>query len=102
MIITNRGIKEDDYTDLIVPNYLEKNNIPYDNIITKSNDKYMHLVDCDYFIDDDIHNCEQALEKSNSKIIMMVTNKTKDYNNDKIFRASNWEEIYNYIKEDES
>lgn len=97
VFITNRGIKADDHTDIIVSKYLEKNNIPYDNIITKSNDKYMYLYDCDYFIDDAIRNCEQALDKTNTKVIMMETNKTKDYNNDKIFKASNWQEIYNYI-----
>lgn len=97
VFITNRGIKDDDHTDLIVPEYLEKNNIPYDNIITKSNDKYMYLDDCDYFIDDAIRNCEEALEKTKVKVIMMETNKTKNYNNDRIFKASNWEEIYNYI-----
>jgi len=97
VFITNRGIKEDDHTDLIVTEYLEKNNIPYDNIVTKSNDKYMYLDDCDYFIDDAIHNCEDAVEKTNTKVIMIGTNKTKDYNNDKIFKASNWQEIYDYI-----
>ncbi len=97
IFITNRGIKDDDYTDLIVPKYLEKNNIPYDSIITKSNDKYMYLNDCEYFIDDAIRNCEQALEKSNVKVIMMETNKTKEYNNDKIFKTCNWKEIYDYI-----
>ncbi len=97
VFITNRGIKEDDHTDLIVSKYLEKNNIPYDNIITKSNDKYVYLDDCDYFIDDSIHNCEQAVEKTNVKVIMIETNKTKDYNNDKIFKTSNWQEIYDYI-----
>lgn len=97
VFITNRGIKEDDYTDLIVSDYLDRNNIPYDNIITKSNDKYKYLDDCDFFIDDAINNCEQALDYSNSKVILMVTNKTKDYNNDKIFKASNWKEIYDYI-----
>lgn len=97
VFITNRGVKDDDHTDLIVPKYLEKNNIPYDSIITKSNDKYKYLNDCDYFIDDAIYNCEQALEKSNTKVIMMETNKTKDYDNDKIFKASNWQEIFNYI-----
>ena len=97
VFITNRGIKEDDHTDLIVPKYLEKNNIPYDNIITKSNDKYMYLNGCDYFIDDAIRNCEQALENTSINVIMMKTNKTKDYKNDKIFKASNWQEIYDYI-----
>ena len=97
IFITNRGIKNDDHTDLIVSKYLEKHNIPYNNIITKSNDKYMYLNDCDYFIDDAIRNCEQALERSYVKVIMMETNKTKNYNNDKIFKASNWREIYDYI-----
>lgn len=100
VFITNRGIKEDDYTDLIVSEYLEKNNIPYDGIITKSNDKYKYLGDCDYFIDDAIRNCEDAVDNTNTKVIMLETNKTKDYNNDKIFKASNWEEIYDYIKKE--
>ena len=97
VFITNRGSKENDYTDLIVSKYLEKNNIPYDNIITKASDKYMYLDDCDYFIDDAIRNCEQALEKRKIKVIMMETNKTQNYKNDKIFKASNWKEIYDYI-----
>ncbi len=99
VFITNRGIKEDDHSDLIVPEYLEKNNIPYDSIITKSNDKYMYLEDCAYFIDDAIRNCEQALEKSNVKVIMMRTNKTKNYVNEDILIVNSWEEIYNYIKQ---
>ena len=97
VFITNRGIKEDDYTDLIVSEYLEKNNIPYDSIITKSNDKYVYLDDVDYFIDDAIRNCEDALEKTNVKVIMMGTNKIKDYENDKIFKTNSWKEIFNYI-----
>lgn len=59
----------------------------------------MYLDDCDYFIDDAVYNCEQALEKTSCKVMMMATNKTKDYKNDKIFKANNWKEIYDYIKE---
>lgn len=97
VFITNRGTKEDDHTDLIVSKYLEKNNVPYDNIITKSNDKYIYLDDCAYFIDDAIFNCEQALDKTNTKVIMIETNKTKDYNNDKIFKTNSWKKVYDYI-----
>ena len=97
VFITNRGIREDDHTDLIVPDYLRKHNIPYDKIITKSNDKYMYLDDVDYFIDDAIRNCEEALEKSKTKVIMFETDKTKDYENNKIFKISRWKEIFNYI-----
>ncbi len=97
IFITNRGIKDDDHTDLIVPEYLEKNNIPYDSIITKSNDKYMYLDGVDYFIDDAIRNCEEAKEKSNADVLMMRTKKTKDYTNDEIIIVNDWEEIFNYI-----
>ena len=97
LFITNRGIKDDDNTDLIVSEYLDKNNIMYDEIITKSNDKYKYLDDVDYFVDDAIFNCEEALNKSNSKVIMMLTNKTKDYENDNIYKVNNWEEIFKYI-----
>ena len=57
----------------------------------------MYLGDCGYFIDDAIRNCEEAVEKTNCKVIMMETNKTKDYNNDKIFKANRWQEIYEFI-----
>lgn len=97
LFITNRGIKDDDNTDLIVPEYLEKNNILFDEIITKSNDKYKYLSDVDYFIDDAIFNCEEAIDKSNSKVIMMLTDKTRNYENSNIKKVNNWEEIFNYI-----
>ena len=97
VFITNRGIKEDDHSDLIIPEYLEKNNIPYDGIITKSNDKYKYLDGFDYFIDDDNKHCEEAKEKTKVEVIMMRTDKTKDYNNDEFMIANNWEEIYNSI-----
>lgn len=97
IFITYRGFKDDDHTDLITPDYLKKHNIPYDNIITKTMDKYKCLDDCDYFIDDSIHNCEMAIEHTNSKVIMMSSNATKDYYNDKIYKVNNWKEVYNYI-----
>ena len=83
--------------DKVVPEYLDKNNIMYDEIITKSNDKYKYLDDVDYFVDDAIFNCEKALNKSNSKVIMMLTNKTRDYENDNIYKVNNWKEIFKYI-----
>ena len=97
MFITNRGIKEGDITDKIVPEYLDKNNIPYDSIITKANDKYKYLTDCEFFIDDLVTNCESVLNNTNCKVIMMASDQTKDYSNDKIYKANNWQEVYNYI-----
>ena len=100
IFITYRGTKEGDFSDLILPNYLKKNNIPYDDIITKCTDKYVHLQECEYFIDDDITNCEQALEKTNCKVIMMMTPKTKGYMNDKLSIVNNWQEVYDIISSD--
>ena len=101
LIITNRGILENDYSDLIVNDYLDNNNIPYDEIITKSGDKYKYLKDCTYFIDDSVSNCEQALENTDCSVIMMRSNRTKDYENNKIFIAEDWKEVYNYINNNE-
>ncbi len=42
-----------------------------------------------------------ALEKTSTKVIMMETNKTKDYSNNKIFKTGSWKEIYNYITSNE-
>lgn len=97
IFLTNRGIKDDDYSDLIVSEYLDKHNIPYDEIITKAKDKYLYLSDCDYFIDDEINNCEMALEKTNCHVIMMLSNRVKDYSNDKMFISNSWEEIFDFI-----
>ena len=102
IFITNRGIKEDDHTDLIVPSYLKKNNIPYDEIITKANDKYKFLGNVDYFVDDDIKNCEDALDKTNCKVIMMETDRTQNYSNKKLTKVKNWEEVYKTISNFES
>ncbi len=97
VFITNRGIKEDDHTDLIIPDYLKKNDIPFDEIITKSNDKFKFLSDCDYFVDDDIKNCEDAVANTKTKVIMMSTPKTKDYKNEKVHKVDSWKEVYDYI-----
>ena len=100
IFITNRGVNLGDHTDLVAPKYLEKNNIPYDEVITKSNNKYEHLYDCDYFVDDAIRNCEEALEHTDCKVIMMESHKTRDYNKEGILKVTNWSEIYNYILKD--
>ena len=97
MFITNRGIKDDDNSDLIIEKYLLKNDIPYDEIITKANDKYKYLNGYDYFVDDSISNCEQALNNTNCKVILMETKNTTNYQNKYIYKANNWEDIYKYI-----
>lgn len=97
MFITNRGIKEDDHSDLVIEEYLRKNDIPYDEIITKSNDKYKYLENYDYFIDDSIFNCEQVLNNTDCNVILMESKNTVDYENNLMYKTDNWEAIYKYI-----
>lgn len=101
IFITYRGLKEFDHTDLITPKYLEINNIPYDDIITGTKNKYEYIKDCDYFVDDAIRHCEEALENTNCKVIMMSSDITKGYKNDKFYIANNWKEVFDYIKSSE-
>lgn len=96
--ITNRGIKEDDHTDKIIEQYLKKHNIPYDRIITKSNDKYRYIKDFDFFIDDSIKECEMALNNTRCKVIMMESPQNIEYSNNLIFKTNDWKKIYEYIK----
>ena len=100
VFITYRGLKEFDHTDLIIPKYLEKNNIPYDEIITGTRDKYKYLDDCVYFIDDAIRHCEEATKYTNCKVIMMCSDITNGYKNDEFYIARNWKEIFDYIEND--
>ncbi len=60
--------------------------------------KWKYINDCDFFVDDSISNCEEALEKNNCKEIMMKTNRTKGYDNKNINKVNNWKEVYEYIE----
>lgn len=97
IFLTARGRLKEDHSDLVIGDYLKKHNIKYDQIIAKAEEKYLYLNDCNFFIDDSIKKCEEALNHSNCKVIMMSTNSTENYINDKLIKVNNWEEIYNYI-----
>lgn len=101
IFITYRGLKDFDHTDLITSKYLEINNIPYDNIITGTENKYEYLRECDYFVDDAIRHCEEALDNTNCKVIMMKSDITKGYKNDQMFIANNWKEVFDYVERNE-
>ena len=98
LFITGRGYRKEDKTDLIVKEYLDRNNFHYDNVITRVNDKCPYIEEYDYFIDDEPFNCEEALKRTNAKVIMISSYRTKYYSNKNIKIVNNWEEIYEYIK----
>ena len=102
VFITKRGLYEDDKSDTITEDYLKNNNIPYDNLITSTDAKYKHLSDYDFLIDDAILNCEQTLDNTNCRVILLRTRRSTDYSNSKLFIANNWKEIYEFIKKYEN
>ena len=98
--ITTRGEKSDDKSATFTEEYLNKHNIPYDNLIMGVRDKYKYIDGYDFFIDDSVSECEKALSNLNCKVIMMKSVNNAEYQNDKLHIANNWEEIYDYIMED--
>ena len=97
VIITARGEKTDDNSDTLTPDYLAKNNIPYDELIVKCSDKYRYLSDVDFFIDDSMPECDGVSKNTNCKTIMMKTKLNSQYDNPFVYKANGWEDVYNYI-----
>lgn len=95
--ITTRGYNFDYDAEGLTEKYFELHDIIYDKLITRVLEKYKELDGYDYFIDDFIGQCENALNNTNCKVIMMTERKNKDYKNDKIKKVNNWKEIYEYI-----
>ena len=97
--ITNRGTKEDDIAGEITPEYLAINKIPYDELITRANEKYKYLEDYDYFIDDSIKECTLAASNTKCHVIMMNTPQNSNFMDNRILKVDSWEGIYNSIME---
>ena len=77
--------------------YLTKNNIYFDKLITdaKNKEKTCEEYNIDILIDDRYTTIEKVINNG-KKAIIFDTNWNRDYN--KSPRAHNWQEVYNYIK----
>ena len=96
--ITTRGYGFNYDAEKVTKKFFEKNNIPYNKLIIGILEKFKYLDNYDYFIDDSIVQCEDAIKNnSKCKVIMMSSRENEGYNNDKIKKVKNWKEIYEYI-----
>ena len=77
--------------------YLTKNNIYFDKLITdaKNKEKICEEYNVDILIDDRYTTIEKVINNG-KKAIIFDTNWNRNYN--KSPRAHNWQEVYNYIK----
>ena len=105
-IITARGLAGPDVKNIeirdkmrnTVKNWLDKNDIVYDDLIFTTEDKSQAIRDkkIDIMIDDSPYNLRDL-----SKITKMICydwQYNRDVNNENIYRCYNWNEIYEYIK----
>ncbi len=95
IIITARDSEFHDDPYLLSKNWLDKNNIKYDQIIVNAREKGMVCKDenIDLFIDDQLNNCLDVL-KEGIKVIR-ISNEICD--NKDIIDLDSWTKIYEYI-----
>lgn len=98
IIITNRGLKNDDHSDEYTEQYLKKHNIPFDELIVRAKDKYIYMKEVDIFIDDSVKECEEVFKNCDCEVIMIEANTNRGYLNSKITKLNGWESIYKFIK----
>lgn len=99
IIITARDTKSLKEVHEVCKDWLINNKINVDKIVVDGEDKAQKCLEnkIDIFIDDNICNCENVYNNLKIPVLLMNGRYNKDYQNPKIKRVYNWNEIYNEI-----
>ncbi len=99
IIITARDTKSLKQVHKVCKDWLINNKINVDKIVVDGEDKAQKCLEnkIDIFIDDNICNCENVYNNLKIPVLLMNGRYNKDYQNPKIKRVYNWNEIYNEI-----
>ena len=99
IIITARDTKSLKEVHKVCENWLINNKVNVDKIVVDGEDKAQKCLEnkIDIFIDDNICNCENVYNNLKIPVLLMNGRYNKDYQNPKIKRVYNWNEIYNEI-----
>lgn len=99
IIITARDTKSLKEVHKVCKDWLINNKINVDKIVVDGEDKAQKCLEnkIDIFIDDNICNCENVYNNLKIPVLLMNGRYNKDYQNPKIKRVYNWNEIYNEI-----
>ncbi len=97
--IIKGGIKRQENMEELIIKWLDKNNIKYDKIVFSNLNKLKNCLDnkIDIMIEDSISNIEQL--KDYMKIICFDAKYNQSYDNNKIYRVNNWDDVYNIINQ---
>ncbi len=97
--IIKSGKKRQKNMEKLIIKWLNKNNIIYDKLIFSNLNKLNNCLDnhIDIMLEDSISNIE--ILKDHIKILMFNTQYNKFYQDDKIRKVYNWNDIYNAINE---
>ena len=99
IIITARDTKSLKEVHEVCKDWLINNKINVDKIVVDGENKAQKCLEnkIDIFIDDNICNCENVYNNLKIPVLLMNGRYNKDYQNPKIKRVYNWNEIYNEI-----
>lgn len=99
IIITARDTKSLKEVHEVCKDWLINNKINVDKIVVDGGNKAQKCLEnkIDIFIDDNICNCENVYNNLKIPVLLMNSRYNKDYQNPKIKRVYNWNEIYNEI-----
>lgn len=99
IIITARDTKSLKEVHEVCKDWLINNKINVDKIVVDGENKAQKCLEnkIDIFIDDNICNCENVYNNLKIPVLLMNSRYNKDYQNPKIKRVYNWNEIYNEI-----
>ena len=99
IIITARDTKSLKEVHKVCENWLINNKVNVDKIVVDGEDKAQKCLEnkIDIFIDDNVYNCESVYKNLKIPVLLMNGRYNKDYQNPKIKRVYNWNEIYNEI-----
>ena len=99
IIITARNTKSLKEVHEVCKDWLINNKINVDKIVVDGENKAQKCLEnkIDIFIDDNICNCENVYNNLKIPVLLMNGRYNKDYQNPKIKRVYNWNEIYNEI-----
>ena len=101
-LITARWNEEGQVTEQITRKWLEKQNVKYDELIIKADNKLeiAKQKNIDIFIDDSFENCKSIANNSNIKVFIMNSMVNRKFEDKKVKRVFSWPEIAYLIEND--
>ena len=102
-LITARWDMRADNVKEITEQWLNENNVQYDELILNASNKLKIAKDnnIDVFVDDSFNNCKSIADNTKAKVYLMNTKMNENLNDKNIKRVYSWPEVYNLLNQKE-